>query len=1814
MFLFSQYFRSLTHRRTGGEASAIRTVVKQWIAVAVAFVLLLGSLASGGLTAAASTETPSSVGTARAASALEINALTTGELRTNGLTDPLGTSTEAPTFSWKDSSTGRAVSQIAYEVRVASSESALPSADVWASGKVVAADQLNVTYAGAPLAAETRYFWQVRAWGSDQSASDWSAPAWFETALAGSDAWKGEWVGGPDPAVQLQQWSDYTVTVNFTMDNLVMGLYAREKDSNNSYMWQLSVADGTPRLRPHVKINGGFQLLENKDISAFISADQLRTGSHSFAVTFAGNVITSSLDGVVIDSRTDNSLSQGYVGFRQSVAQEGKENSTIHSVKVVSPTAGVLLDTDFSDGQNPFSGGTVTNDGLQLIAPVEPLYLTEQSKPLLRKSFTVDKTVTNARLYAAARGVYELSLNGQKVGDQQLAPGWTDYAKRIDYQTYDVTSLVASGSNAIGAELGDGWYAGNIASFGPGHWGTAPSLIAELRIDYSDGTSTWVNSDASWKTAAGPFVQADLIEGETFDARKVPTGWKDASYSDASWAPVGVADAAATALLEPQSDQPVRVTEKRTPISVSESAPNTWIYDMGQNMVGVAAVQLTGTANRTATIRYGEMLNPDKTLYTANLRSAKATDYYTFKTTGTADYTPTFTFHGFRYLEVTGVTTPPTVNQVTGLVWGTDLPTTGTLTTSDAMLNQLQSNITWGQRGNFLSIPTDTPARDERLGWTGDISVFSPTASYNQDTLAFLSKWLVDLSDSQGADGNLPGVSPAPPGSGCCGGGTGWSDAGVTVPFALYNAYGDTAVIRDNYAMMTKFMNYVETSTGSSLIRNSGGYADWLNLDDPTDSGLLGTAYYSYISGLMSQMAAAIGKTDDAAHYADLAARVKAAFGAKYLAGDGTVAGNSETGYAMAIGMNLVPADRLALVGDKYVAKLASRDNHLSTGFLGTPWLLPALTATGHQDLAYQLLNTKSYPSWGYEVASGATTMWERWDSLRPDGSFGDVSMNSFNHYAYGAVGDWMYANIGGIAATSAGYKTFTVAPTPGGGLTSGKGTFDSVYGSIVSDWKTTATGLDLGVTVPVSTTATVKIAATNHWEVTEGGKPLDQIAGVSVVSDTNGVTVLTVGSGTYNFNSDPANSGLSVSLVAPGEATALPGDTVHGSLHVVNTAANPATGFSAVLSLGAGLTANPPAVSATSVAPGASVDLPFSVALPASSAAGDVTVTAAVTATVGGEVRHFTLVSKLVSVVAAIAIAPITAVLSDPDSPETATITATLTNSAHVAISGTLVVDPPKGWPTALPSRLVTVAPGASTQASVVVSVPLSLNAGAQTLTARFVAGSATLASATSAVTVLLATPPAGALDHIDLGEATSEAAHNTTSTGDGGTTVEAGLTRRYSGLTKVGAAFSFDMQVTPNQPFLLRAIETYDMAQIKSYDILVNGQQVAQRLNPRTDSGPGLVTYQALIPDDGTLTSTGKVTITFRFNGLGDHDPSIADVWTLPVPKDTVAPSLVLDVSHAGANGWYTAGAAATLQADDARSGVATVEYQLDDGAWQPYAAPVALNEGSTLLRYRATDRAGNVSAALSEVVRVDATAPTVWGWLSTAGRVVAFTQDGGSGADHLQYSDGGVSWVDSLTALLGSTSSPSTLSVRAIDMAGNTSAALALTPRDAAPTLIIAPGQTAIAEASGFAAAATVRVELHSDIVVLGTATADAMGAVSVSGAVPADFAAGAHELVFVVETLAPDPGTGNGATPGTGPALGSGASGTAAGSSLTVPAQVLAATGATPLLWATSAGLLLLAGLVLLVVRRHRRRRGHDGRGHDDGADTVSPPLS
>ncbi len=714
--------------------------------------------------------------------------------------------------------------------------------------------------------------------------------------------------------------------------------------------------------------------------------------------------------------------------------------------------------------------------------------------PLFRRAFRLTGAVASARVYATSLGLYELYLNDQRVGDQLFTPGWTSYNRRLQYQTYDVTPLLHSGDNAIGAVLGDGWYRGNLGFNGQRNvYGKRLAVRLQLEIRYRDGRIERVVTDSQWKTSTGPILASDIYGGETYDARQERPGWASSGYDDRSWASVVRLDPPGSRLLSPESSPVRRVAELR-PVGIRRAASGEVIFDLGQNFTGWARLKVRGPAGTVVTLRFAEVLDNAGNLYTANLRRASQTDRYTLKGGGTPEtYEPHFTFHGFRYVGVTGLPAAADSGTITGIAVSSDLEQTGAFETSDSLLNQLQRNIVWGQRSNFLDVPTDCPQRDERLGWTGDAQVFAPTAAFNMDVAGFFSKWLGDVAADQDPSGSLPWVIPDVLGadSANASGTAGWSDATVVVPWTMYVAYGDRGLLERQYPSMRAWVEFERRRAGSDLIWQPGWqFGDWLALhsDDPsypgatTNTDFIATAHFAHSADLVARAARALGNAGDATRYEALFRDVKAAFNREFVSASGRVGENTQTAYALAIAFDLLPDSLVAPAAARLAADVRARGMHLTTGFLGTPQLLPVLSATGHLDVAYALLLQRSYPSWLYPITRGATTMWERWDGIRPDSSFEDPGMNSFNHYAFGAVGDWMYRTIGGIVLDprAPGGKKVRIAPRVGGGLTHARASLETLYGTVVSSWRLDGQQLVLDVTVPPNTSADIALPGKN--------------------------------------------------------------------------------------------------------------------------------------------------------------------------------------------------------------------------------------------------------------------------------------------------------------------------------------------------------------------------------------------------------------------------------------------------------------------------------------------------------------------------------------------------------------------------------------------------------------------------------------------------------------------------------------------------------------------------------------------------------------
>ena len=766
---------------------------------------------------------------------------------------------------------------------------------------------------------------------------------------------------------------------------------------------------------------------------------------------------------------------------------------------------------------------------------IEPALQQDVSKPaaspMLRRTFTVKPGILKARAYVTSHGLYEAVINGRRVGDEVLTPGWTSYNKRLQYQTYDVTDLLHPGDNAVGVTLGSGWYRSELAwTGGRNHYGERVALLLQLRITYRNGDEQTIVTDQDWKSATGPVVASEIYFGENYDARLEKPGWSAPGFADADWAGVKVVEHPKDHLVAPEGPPVRRIQELKVARLLRTPAGDT-VLDMGQNMVGWLRMTVQGPAGTTVTLRHAEVLDKDGNFYTENLRGARAAVQYTLKGGDVETFEPRFTFYGFRYVAVAGYPGEITPDKVTGVVVHSDMAPAGEFETSKPLINQLQHNILWGQKGNFLDVPTDCPQRDERLGWTGDAQVFSRTAAYNMDVAGFFAKWLKDVAADQFPNGSVPHVVPnvLPDFEGKQpGGAAGWADAAVIIPWNMYVIYGDRRVLETQYESMSRWVEFQRTRAGDDHIWDGDPhFGDWLAFattrsDYPgatTGKDLIATAFFAHSTDLLQRTAQVLGKADDAARYGALLARIKDAFSREFVSPSGRVGENTQTAYVLALQFDLLP-DAIAQVAAKRLAQEVRERGHLTTGFLGTPYLLDVLTRYGYLPEAYLLLNREEYPSWLYPVKQGATTIWERWDGQKPDGSFQDKGMNSFNHYAYGAVGDWMYRVMAGLEPDPAApaYKHLTVQPRPGGGFTRVKANHTSLYGKIGSAWSLENGTFELIVDVPPNTTATVRLPRAPAAGVTESGRPLAPGNGVSAVRQEGDVAVAEVGSGQYRF------------------------------------------------------------------------------------------------------------------------------------------------------------------------------------------------------------------------------------------------------------------------------------------------------------------------------------------------------------------------------------------------------------------------------------------------------------------------------------------------------------------------------------------------------------------------------------------------------------------------------------------------------------------------------------------------------------------------
>ena len=1129
-------------------------------------------------------------------------------LRTEYLRNPIGIDVRTPRFSWELNSQTRGAKQSAFEIIVSTDKTGVNT--IWKSGKIKSDKSINNIYAGNPLEPSTRYYWHVKVWDNNKVLIASTEPAFFETGLLDSGWGEAKWIkatqlkqGENSGVVDLKAVTDYTINMDFQINDIAAGPCFGEKDANNFFMWQINIERGKTLFRPHSWQNGVALCHENKDISSLINIQKNIT--YALRIEVKGDKATTYINNILIDEGRVNPLGGNYgvgnLGFRSAKAEtNGNIESAYYdnivltslipnaSTGVIKPV--VTFSGNFEDNLNPFEGAEIIqiagNSKLKMYAKGNDLRVFQgvtSAPPMFRKKFNLNKEIQSAKLYSSALGIYDLSVNGKRVGTtsengtviyDELKPGWTDYKKTVQYTTYDVTGFLQSGENAIGAYVASGWWKGAISH---GEYGDQDlGFIAKMVITYTDGSSKVIVTDPTWLTStSGPVRMADIYGGENYDARK-ESDWNTPKYDDSNWLRTAEytgytgklkAFVGPAVQVRPElTRRPVKITiyqgtktngqtygEIMTTDSINGDglvklkAGQTVIYDLGQNLAGWVKFTAKSAPGTSMKLRFGEMLNdngaasrgndgPAGGLYTNNLRGAKATLNYTFKgTEGGETFNPNLTFFGFRYCEVTASQDVDILSLLAEVV-GSVNEEGSSFTSSSPIVNKLYSNIMWGQRGNFLSIPTDCPQRDERLGWMGDTQIFSRAAAYNADVASFFHKWMGDVRDSQRSDGAYPSVSPFS----WVGYGQGaWAEAGIIVPWNVYLMYDDAAIITENYESMEKYMGFLASQTGDGYKYNGAGtdYGDWVAYE-PMDKRYISVVYYAYAAQLMSKMSKAIslskGDVYDvkSSKYQTLFNNIKAEFQTRYVNVNGSLKESTQTAYLLALKLGLFPNEDAKNTGISFLTqKIAGNGDKLSTGFVGTGTLNQTLSQFGATNTAYNLLLQRGNPSWLYSIDQGATTIWERWDSYTIEKGFKDDSMNSFNHYSYGAVSEWMYRFVCGIETDEAtpGFKHFILQPTPDTRttfpqgqerITSAKAIYNSYYGNIKSAWVIRPDGnLAYTATVPANTTATLYLPlAVKSDVVYEGNVQANKANGVKFIKHENGKAVYELTSGSYSF------------------------------------------------------------------------------------------------------------------------------------------------------------------------------------------------------------------------------------------------------------------------------------------------------------------------------------------------------------------------------------------------------------------------------------------------------------------------------------------------------------------------------------------------------------------------------------------------------------------------------------------------------------------------------------------------------------------------
>ncbi len=1035
------------------------------------------------------------------------------------LENPLGLDTIRPRLSWVLESDRRGARQTAWQIIAATTSEGLArdDGDLWDSGKVLSNRSVHVPYNGRPLAAGQRCWWKVRAWDEEDRVSAFGDPAFFEIGLLDRFDRSAQWIGHtpeqPDSTrhpIESAHWIWIDAgTGGVSGDKVCLRRTFTIPGSGpirSGHLWVIASGahdlwiNGTP-IDPPGEENDRWKGFNTIDLGSYLKA-----GKNLLAVV------------------VDQGSTVGECGVLAAVEVALRGGAT-HNLR--SDARWRVSAEQRADWADPALDDGTWRSALEKAAfgagALDSLVTIDRPAPCahLRRSFTIAKPVARARLHATALGVYEMRLNGTRVGNACFAPGWTDYSRRIQYQTYDVTNMLAEGPNALGAILGDGWYAGAVGFFAKRHhYGAYPlGLLAQLQIEYGDRSSETITTDGSWSASGGPILSSDFLSGEIYDARREMPGWDRARFDDSAWRPVEVLKKPGAALVAQRSPTVQKIMEIE-PVSVSRTASDEFVFDMGQNMVGWVRLEVQGKRGDRVTLRFAEVLGRDGRIYTDNLRGARCTDIYILKGEGKEIFEPRFTYHGFRYVEVSGFPGEPGCDAITGVVVHSAMDMAGSFSCSNSMVNRLENNIVWSQRGNFVDVPTDCPQRDERLGWLGDAQIFAPTACYNMDTAAFFTKWLADVADAQSAEGAFPDVAPRLVAE--TDGAPAWGDAGVIVPWTCFLFYEDRDLVERLFDAMEKWITFIAEANPDCVWteRTGNNYGDWVSIDADTPREVLATAYFAQSARLLSRMAGAIGREPEAARYGALFDRIRAAFNKAFVDDDGRIEGDTQTAYVLALRFDLLPDALRAPAARRLVKDIEARGGRISTGFVGVGHILPVLTRFGYLDTAYHLLLSEDYPSWGHCIRHGATTIWERWDGFTEEKGFQDPRMNSFNHYALGSVGAWLFGSVAGIRPDPAkpGFERILIEPRPGGGLTRAEARYDSIRGTIVCAWTMEQNRLRVDVTVPANTTALVRIPAGKEVPIFEGRRPAADAPGVTPLSRGEEAQIFLVESGVYTF------------------------------------------------------------------------------------------------------------------------------------------------------------------------------------------------------------------------------------------------------------------------------------------------------------------------------------------------------------------------------------------------------------------------------------------------------------------------------------------------------------------------------------------------------------------------------------------------------------------------------------------------------------------------------------------------------------------------